>query len=321
MKLICKKTNELSPKDISNYCDCFHRVFHKKKDSTVFQSEFSNTCLGYSFHSLLLDEYGEVKGGYTSIPILYEVGGNEMLFAFGVDLMIDESVRDDASNLLSVIRANNNVLKDAGVKCFYGFPNDNSYKVNLAFIRMKDVGSLNTYILPWRVGSVKSSLSILNACSSLFAHVLMITSKIGSCKKVIEYRIHKKRPEFENARYQWFKKDEYQHYYNEEMSCYWKITNYDGVEAAFLMDVYPMSEKNFNKAVRIAYKNCNKQVGLLLYVGRLPFSPKSMIKVPNRFSPKNFHFVAKIMDRSVLDNDIIFNVSNWDVNLASYDLI
>lgn len=321
MKLFNKKTTELSSQDISNYCDCFGRVFFREKDPAVFQSEFANTCLGYSFHSLLMDENGKVMGGYTSIPMLYEVNGKKMLFALGVDLMIDETLRDDVSNLLSIIKGNDKVLKEAGVKCFYGFPNDNSYKVNLAFIRMRDICSLNTYILPWKVGQVKPSLKIFNSFSSLFARLLVLISKAGGRTAIVENTIHKKRPEFDETRYKWFIAENYRSYQDNNMSCYWKISNFDGIEAAFLMDVYPMSKYNFDKAVRIAYKDCAEKVGSLLYVGYLPFSPSSMIKVPMKFTPKKFHFVAKVLDLNQLSKDIIYKGHNWDVNLSSFDLL
>ena len=321
MTITTKKTPELTVEEIKSYCDCYKRIYNQDREPSIFSTEFSNTCLGYSFHSLLSDEDGNVMGGYTAIPMLYEVEGQEMLFAFGVDLMIDESLRDDVSNLLSVVKANDKVLKEAGIKCFYGFPNDNSYKVNLAFIRMKDICSLNTFILPWKVGAVKPALSIMNPFSWLFAKSLLLFSKMGRDKKLIERLIHKKRPEFEKTRYQWFNPDDYCHYKDEEMSCYWKIDSFDGTRAAFLMDVYPMSKFNFDKAVRVAYKECSKKVGVILYVGNLPFTPISMIKVPMRFAPKNFHFVAKILDKTALSKEMVCDGNNWDADLSSYDLL
>ena len=321
MELISKKTTDFTREEKIKYCDCFSRIFHKIRETNVFDTEFSNTCLGYSFHTILKSEDGTIMGGYTAIPMPYEVNGEEMLFAFGVDLMIDESLRDDVSNLLSIIKANDKLLKEAGVKCFYGFPNDNSYKVNLAFIRMKDIASLETYILPWRVGAVKPSMKFLNPLSSLFAKMMVLSSKLSENKSVTDYSIRKKRPEFDESRYKWFDKTEYRHYQDDEMTCHWKVSSFEGIEAAFLMDVYPMSKYNFDKAVRIAYKDCADKVGLLLYVGCLPFSPCSMIKVPMKFAPKNFHFVAKILDNSALPKDMVCNGENWDVNLASYDLL
>lgn len=321
MRLITKKTSELTPTEIESYCACYKKIYNQDRESTVFSTEFSHTCLGYSFHTLLLNEVEQVMGGYTSIPMLYEVNGQEMLFAFGVDLMIDESLRDDVSNLLSVVKANDRVLKEVGVKCFYGFPNDNSYKVNLAFIRMKDVCSLNTYILPWRVGEAKPSLRIFNPLSKLFVKTLLLISNFGSNKKVIERKIHKKRPEFETVRYKWFDANEYSHYQDGKMACHWKINDFEGVKAAFLMDVFPLSKYNFDNAVRVVYNECSRKVGMILYVGVLPFKPNSMIKVPKKIAPKNFHFVAKIIDKNALKKDVVCDGNSWDADLSSYDLL
>ena len=321
MELIVKKTNELTRAEVSQYCQCFSRVFDREKDPSVFLSEFANTCLGYSFHSLLIDEDSSVRGAYTSIPMPFEVNGINMLFAFGVDLMIDVELRSDVANLMSIIKANDNALKEAGVKIFYGFPNDNSYKVNLAFIRMRDICPLDTYILPWKVGDAKKSLKILNPFLTSFAKMVLLFSKTSNNGNVTEYLIHKNQPEFDKNRYQWFRPEEYRHYLDSEMTCHWKVSHFEGIKAAFLMDVYPMTQKNFDKAVRVAYEECQNQVGMLLYVGLLPFTPKSMIKVPAKFNPKNFHFVAKILDKAALTKDQLTNGSNWDVNLASYDLL
>lgn len=321
MELIVKKTTELTEAEISQYCLCFKRVFDREKDTSVFLSEFAHTYLGYSFHSLLMDEKGAVRGGYTAIPMTFEVNGENMLFAFGVDLMIDVDLRSDVANLLSIVKANDKALKEAGVKVFYGFPNDNSYKVNLAFIRMKDICPLDTYILPWKVGDVNPSMKVLNPFSWLFVKMMLLYSKLSSDSKVSSYPIRKKQPDFDKSRYQWFKPEEYRHYQDEEMTCHWKVSHFEGIKAAFLMDVYPMSKKNFDKAVHIAYEECHLQVGLLLYVGLLPFTPMSMIKVPTKFNPKNFHFVAKILDKNAMSKDMLTNRENWDVNLASYDLL
>lgn len=321
MNLVNKRTTELTKEEIQQYCSCFYRVFHRGKTPEAFCKEFTNTCLGYSFHSLLKADDGVIMGGYTSIPVPYEINDTKMLFAFGVDLMIDLSLRDDVSNLLGIIKANDKVLKTAGVKCFYGFPNDNSYKVNLAFIRMKDICMLDTYILPWAISAVKPFLRVLDPFSCLLAKTRLLLSKVSDNRTVFDSPIHKKQPEFDNNRYLWFDSSEYRHYKDSEMTCHWKIGNFDNIEAAFLMDVYPLSKRNFDKAVSIAYNDCKKSVGLLLYVGYLPFMPCTMIKVPMKYAPKKFHFVAKILDKQSLEKEMVYNGKNWDVNLASYDLL
>ncbi len=321
MELLVKRTTELSPADITAYCDCFERVFKHARNPETVRNIFMNTCLGYSFHTLLRDEAGRIVGGYSAIPMLFEVNGEEMLFAFGVDLMIDEAYRDDASNLLKVIKNNDRAMKDIGVKCFYGFPNDNSYKVNLAFIRMKDICSLSTYLLPYKVGDAKPGLKIFNPFSILFSRLFLGLSGLGGSKRIIEYPIKKKKELLEKTRYQWFNKEDYRTVREDGLTCYWKIAEFEGIKAAFILDVYPLSKKSFDRAVRCVFHESRKDVGLIIYVGRLPFVPGSMIKCPRSVEPKHFHFVAKVLDKDVLSEDLILNPNNWDVNLSSYDLL
>ena len=321
MELIVKKTHEMSDEEIRQYCEAYTEIFQHKKTPDLFKSEFSNTCLGYSFHSILVESDGRVVGGYTAIPMPFMVNDRELLFAFGVDLMVADGYRDDVSNVLAVIKSNDKVLKEEGIKCFYGFPNDNSYKVNLAFIRMKDICSLSTYILPYHVGDAKPSLKVLNPLSALFSKCMLLFSKIHSNEEVVLYSIFKNHSKLIETRYKWFNGEGYEQYKDDELECYWKISDFEGVKAAFLMDVYPMSKFYFDKAVRKMVKACKGRAGLFIYVGLLPFSPLSMIKVPRRFEPKNFHFVAKIIDKQMLNKETVYNPSNWDVNLASYDLL
>ena len=62
-------------------------------------------------------------------------------------------------------------------------------------------------------------------------------------------------------------------------------------------------------------------VGIFLYVGNLPFATTSMIKIPLKNAPKNFNFVAQILDKKKVQAEDVYDVNNWDVNLSSYDLI
>ena len=45
-----------------------------------------------------------------------------------------------------------------------------------------------------------------------------------------------------------------------------------------------------------------------------------MIKVPRKLEPKRFYFLGKVLDES-FENESIYNIKNWDVNLSNYDLL
>ena len=68
-------------------------------------------------------------------------------------------------------------------------------------------------------------------------------------------------------------------------------------------------------------KEMKNEAGLFIYVGYLPSSPLSMIRVPRKVQPKDFHFVAKIIDKDKLSEAEMKNIQNWSVDLSSYDLI
>lgn len=318
----CKKTTELSEVEIRDFCESFGRTFEGHvKSVESFKNEYLHSAFGYSYHSLLKNDEGRIVGGYSAIPMFYQVGGKDMLFACAADMMIEKEYRNEFKNIFTIIKQMDKFLKDNGVVCFYGFPNDTSYKINLSIIRMKDVASLYTYILPLKVGDAKPALKWLNPLSMLLSKVLLLVSRLDNSRKKYKSYIDKKRPQFDEFRYQWFNPQDYHIHQGKEFKCVWKMSEFEGTKACFLVDIYPFSKKNFNKAVRIMVDEMEEETGLFIYVGYLPSTPLSMIRVPSKIQPKNFHFVAKIIDKEKLSEDEIRNIRNWDVNLSSYDLL
>lgn len=322
MKVICKKTTELTDIEKEQICKCFDAVFEKhSKSLTDFENQFVNTCLGYSFHTMLKTDEDEVVGLYAVIPFDYIYYDEKHLFAIGVDFMIRKDYRNDFKNVLSICKESMKFSKENGISCIFAFPNDLSYQLNTRILRMKDVGKLFTYILPYKVGDAKPSLKALNIFSRIFSKGMLAISSLDARNYKHDRSIHRNRDTFADTRYKWFNPAEYRLYKDENMSCSWKCADFEGVKAAFLMDVYPMTSRNFNKAVKMMFKKEKDNVGLFLYIGNLPFTPSSMVRIPMKFAPKNFNFVAQILDKNKVKEETIFNMNNWDVNLSSYDLL
>ena len=98
-------------------------------------------------------------------------------------------------------------------------------------------------------------------------------------------------------------------------------TTYNKVKTVFILDVNPLTQRNFDRMVRAVHKECKSGlIDAIMFVGYLPFSSRILFKVPDNLSPKKFHFVGTIFDRTVIDNRI-FELKNWEVSLANYDLI
>ncbi len=322
MKVVCKKTTELTSTEKELICKCFDAVFEKhSKFLSEFENQFTNTCLGYSLHTMLKTDEDEVVGLYAVIPFDYIYNGEKQLFAIGVDFMIRKDYRNDFKNVLNICKESMKFSKENSITCIFAFPNDLSYQLNTRILRMKDVGKLFTYILPFKVGDAKPSLKALNIFSKIFSRGLLTLSSLDMRSDNHERRIHRNRDTFVVTRYKWFNPEEYRLYEDGNMSCSWKCADFEGVKAAFLMDVFPLTSVNFNKSVEMMFMKEKDNVGLFLYVGNLPFTPPSMIRIPLKFAPKNFNFVAQILDKNKVNPKDIFNMNNWDVNLSSYDLL
>lgn len=322
MQIVCKKTTELTHTEKEQICKCFENVFEKHSRSVdEFNNIFLNTCTGYSLHIMLQCEDNEVVGLYTIIPFDYIYKSVKQLFSIGVDFMIRKDYRNDFKNVMSICKESMKYAKENGISCIFAFPNDLSYQLNTRILRMKDVGKLNTYILPYKIGSAKPSLKVLNIFSMAFSRLMLGCSSLDCRTNAVELIIKRDRDTFDKTRYNWFDPMDYRYYKDKQMSCIWKCADFEGVKASFLMDVYPMTAKNFNKATIAMFNAEKNHVGIFLYVGNLPFNPSSMIKIPLKFAPKNFNFVAQILDNMKVQEDVIFNMDNWDVNLSSYDLL
>jgi hypothetical protein len=86
-------------------------------------------------------------------------------------------------------------------------------------------------------------------------------------------------------------------------------------------EVSPVAQSRSLKAIRYIVKKHHKEFDILLYVGHLSFRFHGLIQVPKRLTPKNFHFTGEILRKDDIDNDFVFNINNWDVNLSNYDLL
>ena len=321
MRTVTLKTTDLTDCEIGKFLGAFREVYNQERSITYFKNEYTSTCLEHSFHTLLYNEFDEICGSYSLIPFIYSVKGEEVLVGLGSDLFIKDSYRDNVSNLLSVLNAAIKNAEEVGMVACFGFPNDNSEMVSRAFLKEKRIGLLDTYILPYKIGDYKASMKLLNPFSILFSNCLLGLSHLSSSNNIADTIIRKVRPQFEQTRFKWFNPTDYHLYQNNEMQCVWKISAFEGVKACFLMDVYPLTARNFDKAVRKMVCDVKKECGLFLYVGHLHFTPLSMVKIPRRFEPKAFRFDCRILDKEKLSKVDVFNIDNWEVDLSSYDLL
>lgn len=317
MQFLVKKTSELSSIEIDQILSLFKRVFEKERTKEIFLNQSIWNPLGFSYHSLMLNDQGEIVGLNTYVPSYFLINGEKTLFANSTDSMVEKTYRD-FFNFKDMIDHAYKTMKHEGVNFVYGYPNDTSFPVLTKSKLMKEIGRMNTYFLPWHIGSIKKNLSFLNPVSELGSRFFVCVSGLFASSKENPYLIEKDTDSYNATRY---KRGDGKYLSAQvgDAMFFYKITKHEGVKTAFIIDITKKSPKSFNRAVKYLMRNHRKEFDLILYPGYLNFKNTSLIRLPRRFEPKNFNFTGKALSKELPPE--IWHISNWDTNLSNYDLI
>jgi hypothetical protein len=318
MEFIVKKTIELTSSEQDGILRLFNIIFQKGRTIKQFNNQFLNNALGYSFHSMMVDD-GKIVGSISYIPSYYMADIRRYLFALVVDAMVSKEYRSLIYFYTMVIRIHEYIKKE-GVVFVLAFPNDNAYPVYIKSKLMKDIGNLTTYCLPYRIGGIKPQLKVLNCFSILFVKVYVFLTSLFSGKKIYCFPLEKEAETYNATRYKRLDGNYNITSYKGSKFVY-KLMEHEDIRSAFLIDVFEKSAANFSKAVQYIIKNHHAEFDILLYAGHLPFKYHGLIQVPQKLAPKNFHFTGEILKKDAIDKEFIFKIDNWDVNLSNYDLL
>ncbi len=312
-----KKTSELSNEEKSQIISLYNIVFENNSTLQTFDDFYYNNVKGDSFHSLMKAE-GNVVGHDAGTPCYFKVNGTKIAAMCNVGTMIHPNYRG-LENYYDLMRAAFDKYKVEGYEIVYGFPNDNAFPLITGIKIMRFIGNLDTYCLPFRIGGVKKKLGFLNWASLLFCNCWLSVSNIFASKKVSSFLIEKDSETFNETRYKRNNGD-YSKVHLPGLDFVYKVEDYEGVRAAFLIDVTQKSAYNFCRAAKYIWKQEKKDCDIVLYVGVLPFGRTGFMKVPHKFEPKKFNFTA-VLNTKALSKETFYNLSNWDMNLSNYDLI
>ncbi len=299
MGVVVKKTIELTTKEINGINKLFFDVFGKSRSSESFLNEYLNTPFGYSYHAMLIED-GELIGFHSGVPFYYRDGDKEFIAGLGIDTMTAVGHRD-FFNVRDLFKACEEAMKIDGCVLRIGFPNDNSYPVLKKGFKYKDIGKLKTYFLPIKIGAIKPKLKLFNIFSRLLSRAIIQFSCFSCSQRLYEFRYAKCRESFDSVRYKW-NGGEYKKIEVCDATVRYKVMDFNGVITAFLMDVYPLSKKVFDKVIRRIYSIEGSKVDMIMYVGYLPFTPYSLITMPHKMEPKHFNFTCKQLVKGSFDD-------------------
>lgn len=316
MDFLFRKSNELSLGERRQLCGLFQTVFAKEKSDDEFCRKFLAAPAGPSYHGLMLAD-NSIVGSYSVIPYPYLAFGRQPTFGLDVDTMIHPDYRGGPFNVKRMADLVYLALMENHIPLVFAFPNDNIFEYRLKIMKWVHLGDLDYYVLPLRLGTFKPALRWLNLAVRLAAACYLRLPRRprsapsrGGIRKV------------DNAAFR-------AHRYGEAVrrlglpggaTCFLRIhTEEDGVRAAYILDVDPLTETAFRDAVKAAYHAAKDDADLILYVGNPAFKPQGLIRLPKQREPKPIRMCCKILlpdriDRRVLD------FSEWELNISNFDV-
>lgn len=310
-----KKTIDLSKEQHTQIRRLFFRAFSREMGDVAFERRFIHTPKGYSYHGLMLHE-NQIVGSFSAIPHRYLCFGKECLFALSVDTMIAPEHRGGKTNLITMAQLVYEALAKDGIGFIYGFPNELYYAHEKRILGTRDIGKLNYYVLPLNA-RVLGRIRALDYPSRLFARVVAGLPASGDTARC-NYNIEKINDE------QFIK-----HRYDSSYSflplgggaqCVFRLRlEKAAVKTLHILDVWPMTPAAMDEAVREIFRQHRHSADLMLYVGKLPFRPRRLIRVPQWLEPQKIRMTGKILVEGAVP-DSIFDIDNWNVNVSNFDV-
>lgn len=317
MEILSKKSHEFSKEEIQQIYDLYEKVFHERRDEKFFHEQFCNTSKGYSYHAVAVDN-GKIVGHNVYVPFEYLKDDTPFTLVLSIDAMVDPDYQGKGI-YGKLLKACESLALKEDVKIRIGFPNENSYPIQMKAYKYYDFGTLDTYCLPLKPSHFKGILKIFDPLTSFIARRKLGDGRIKMMTFPYEAKFRKNRESFNVYRYKWFDGKYHIVKFDDEVRFVYKKFSFKGIEATFLMDFYPVTRQAFESACRYI-GNKDKESTALFYVGQLPFKQSSLFKLPKKLEPKKFHFVAKVFDKDFIGEEGL-DINNWDMNLASFDLL
>jgi hypothetical protein len=304
-----KTTVELTAGEILQLRELFTDVFHRPFPGDVLQRKYCGSCLGYSFHSLMLDE-GRIMGAFSAIPVRYQFFGKPVLFAPTADLMIAQQHRGPVRQLQALGQGLFDKLREAGVAFVFACLREEMKMVHQAVSRWRTVGKLSYYAAP------------TNALARCALRLVTRGDVSGAGKwpveKINDEQFRKYRYSVFPAPYQTMTLDGGGVVYTTEL--FYPIEGLPPwIRMALLLDVWPLDAGTFDRAVA-EIRRREPRINAIAYQGRLPFRPREMFRVPARFEKKAWFLAGRILREDLVD-ERIFDIANWNINLSNGDLV
>ncbi len=170
-KILVKPTNKLSQKEWSDYIYAFNSIFEKSFDLKYFKNKYLLNALGFSAHGILYFK-DKIVGMVTVIPNLYIINKNKELIGLTCDSFILKTHRTNEGFLKDMSLKVYDFLKKYNINRHISLPNSIAYPYWKYFVKWKDIGTLNYYIIPLKISKIFPKIKYFDFFSYNFFKVI-----------------------------------------------------------------------------------------------------------------------------------------------------
>ena len=323
MEIKVCKTSEWSNLELATFVSSYNSVFERRYDASHFTRKYYGTYKNDSYHSLLLNNFGEVVGNCSVMPVQYLKYDRQINIGLAVDVFIKEEYRTDPLMLRKLYLKLKKFLESENIVAVIAVPNATSYPYWKNVVKWKDVGLIPYWIVPVNLGNLLGKYKFINPVSSLFFRFWSFMNY--SFSKA--YNSKEKKYIYEPFLNEEFYKNRFEESYyckirTDNIIAHYRVVKEDDIITAYLLSAKEKNNISF-KALTVSVREVLKKekVDVVMYVGPLKLFQTLFFKVPHRFEPKKLTMTCDFInaDGKEFFSDML-TYSNWNFGLINYDV-
>lgn len=342
-----KKTYELTSEQKEQLCHLSGRLLKAEFDTSGFRRKYELNEMGYSYHGLMLAD-SKIVGSVAVVPRKYSVFGDTKFMGLVEDAMVEKEYRGGRPLALKeMFDSLSGFLEFDSIDFVFALPNPGAYLYWKRFVKWRDIGELDFFILPINIGRIKHSFRHLSIFSRIFAYSCNLFVRNAAFEPMENHpgqKIHLVRDKaFRELRYDdtysqcslcqgssfvykvWDERGaKIAHLADvmldvsalEKRTSAYKLEDEEGARVAYLIDVFPLKKRTLENAVKRIYFEEKGKIDAILYIGNIGFVPKNLFRVPDKFKPLRMIVAGQFRNGEV--DERMFNLSNWLLNLSDF---
>lgn len=318
--VVCQ-TNDMPDSEWLKYAESFNCVFEKNFTAEFFKKKYLVRGESPSFHALLKSDTGTVAGACSAMPMTILNKDSKIRAALLVDVFILKEHRTNPLTLMKMYRRLTQKLKECGIEAVLAVPNATAYPYWKNIVKFSDIGDLDYWVLPLKVGNVLKKFQFINPLSKFVSSIMLSLSKLlaaffkgkNHCPYSfsIETDCEYLKRRFPSGTYARAQRGDCEY-------CY-RICDEDGVSTAYLMYFMENSRRTL-RALNTAIEDIiGENPDIVIYVGKIPFIESALLKLPRKLEPKRLPLMLDWLPESGRPEGIL-DVQEWDFGLSNYDV-